>query len=181
MSMVTNLRLPEPLKVTGSNVADNWERFREQWENYELATDLTEASSEKRAAVFLTCLGGEAYDTFRSMDIPTADKKKIDKILDAFETFCLGAVNITYQRYIFYQRVQETGERFDAFLGDVRRLAKSCKFEGVEESMIRDRIVVGVREDATRRKLLQIRDDRHLHGKRSRGPAAEGDVSIRAR
>ena len=90
-------------------------------------------------------------------------------------------MNITYQRYIFYQRVQDTGERFDAFLGDVRRLAKSSKFEGVEESMIRDPIVVGVRVDATRRKLLQIRDDRHLHGKRSRGPAAEGDVSIRAR
>ena len=59
---------------------------------------------------------------------------------------------------MFNRRVQENGERFDIFLGEVRRLARSCQFEGVEDSMIRDRIVVGVRDDATRRKLLQVRE-----------------------
>jgi len=39
-------------------------------------------------------------------------------------------------------------ERFDVFLGDVRRLARSCQSEGVEESMIRDRFVVSIRDDA---------------------------------
>src|SRR5688572_12718766 len=153
-----NLRLPEPLKVIGSNVADNWERFKDQWENYELAADLTEASTEKRAAVFLTCLGGEAYDTYRSLSLPSEDKRDIAKIIDAFETFCVGSVNVTYQRYLFYQRVQEPNERFDTFLGEIRRMAKTCKFEAMEESMIRDRVVVGIKDDATRHKLLQIRD-----------------------
>jgi len=39
-----NIRIPDPLKVTGSNVADNWKRFKEQFGNYELASDLTESS-----------------------------------------------------------------------------------------------------------------------------------------
>src|SRR6218665_3495261 len=69
-----NLRLPDPLKVFGGNVADNWERFKDQWENYERAADLTDASAEKRAAVFLTCLGGEAYDTYRSLASPPRTK-----------------------------------------------------------------------------------------------------------
>ena len=154
-----NLRLPEPLNMAGSNVADNWHRFRDQWENYELAADLTEASSEKRAAVFLTCIGSDAYDVYRSMEFDTvANKKKIDPIIQAFEVFCVGAVNVTYERYMFNRRIQERGERFDVFLGDVRRMARSCKFDAVEESMIRDRIVVGIHEDSTRHKLLQIRD-----------------------
>lgn len=158
MSLTSNLRLPEPLKVTGSNVADNWARFKEQWENYELAVDLTEASAEKRAAAFLTCMGGEACDTYRSLALPAEDKRDISKITDAFETFCVGAVNVTYKRYLFYQRVQEPSERFDTFLGEIRRMAKSCKFQAVEESMIRDRVVVGIKNDAMRHKLLQIRE-----------------------
>jgi len=53
--------------------------------------------------------------------------------------------------------MQESGERFDTFLCDVRRLARSCQFESVKESMSRDRIVVGIRDENTRHKLLQIR------------------------
>ena len=156
---IPNYRLPDPLKVTGSNVADNWERFREQWENYELAADLTDASSEKKAAIFLTCVGSEAYDVYRSMEFPSADdKNKIENIVEGFETFCVGAVNVTYERYMFHRRMQDVGERFDVYLGEIRRMARSCKFEGMLDSMIRDRIVVGIRDDSTRHKLLQIHD-----------------------
>jgi len=117
--IATNSRLPEQLRVTGSSVADNWKRFREQWENYELAADLTDTSSQKRAAVFLTCIGNDAYDIFRSLEFETpADRKKIDKVIEAFETFCIGAVNVTYERYVFNKRQQESGERFDVFLGN---------------------------------------------------------------
>ena len=158
-TLTANLRVPEPLRVTGSNVADEWRRFKEQFENYELASDLIDASQEKRAAVFLTCIGNEAYDVYRTLEFDAdGDRKKLDPIIAAFEQFCVGAVNVTYERYVFNRRVQESGERFDVFLGDVRRLARSCDFTAVEESMIRDRIVVGIRDDSTRRKLLQIRD-----------------------
>ncbi len=54
--MANNLRVPEPLRVSGSNVADDWRRFRDQFENYELAVDLANASQEKRAAIFLTSI-----------------------------------------------------------------------------------------------------------------------------
>jgi hypothetical protein len=79
-------------------------------------------------------------------------------LIDAFETFCVGAVNVTYERYVFSRRQQENGERFDVFLGEIRRLARTCQFGAVEDSLLRDRIVVGVRDDATRRRLLQMRD-----------------------
>jgi hypothetical protein len=85
------------------------------------------------------------------------DRTDIAKIIDAFQRFCVGEVNITYDRCVFNRRIQETGESFDAFLSDVRRLAKSCDFSTLEDSFIRDRIVVGVRDNATRRKMLQTR------------------------
>jgi len=159
MAHVHNLRLPEPLRVSGSNIADNWERFLEQWNNYIVAADLADASSEKQAAIFLNAVGTEAYDVYRTFDFETAaDRKNIDKVVDQFKKFCIGAVNVTYERYVFNRRVQYTNERFDIFLGDLRRLARSCQFAAVEDSLIRDRIVVGISNDATRHKLLQVRD-----------------------
>ena len=67
-------------------------------------------------------------------------------------------MNVTYERYVFNRRAQESGERFETFLGEVRRLARSCEFGTVVESMIRDRIVVGIRDETTPHKLLQVRD-----------------------
>jgi len=158
-AVANNYRVPDPLRVTGSNVADDWRRFREQYENYEIASDIADKSQEKRAAVFLTCVGNDAYDVYRAMEFePAENRKKLDHIIAAFEKFCVGAVNVTYERYVFHKRVQENGERFDTFLGEVRRLARSCEFAAVEESMIRDRIVVGIRDETTRHKLLQVRD-----------------------
>ena len=87
-----------------------------------------------------------------------AEGKKIENVVAGFESFCIGAVNVNYERYRFNKRTQETGERFDVFLGEIRRLACACDFGAVEESMVRDRIVVGLTDDTTRRKLLQIRD-----------------------
>ena len=90
-----NIRIPDPLKVTGSNVADNWKRFKEQFGNYELASDLTEASQEKRAAVFLTCIGNDAYDVYRAMEFASADdRRKLDPIVAAFDQFCIGNVDV---------------------------------------------------------------------------------------
>jgi len=87
------------------------------------------------------------------------DRKNIDNIIAGFESFCVGAVNVTYEQYRFNKRTEDVGERFDVYLSELRRLAKSWNFAAMEESMLRDRIVVGIREDdVTRRKLLQMRD-----------------------
>ena len=100
MATNTNYRVPDPLRINGSNVADNWRRFREQYEYYEIASDISDKSQEKRAAVFLTCIGNDAYDVCRAMEFEDAEnRKKLDPIIAAFENFCVGAVNVTYEQW----------------------------------------------------------------------------------
>ena len=155
----SNWRVPDLLRVNGSNLAEDWSRFKEQFANYELALDLTVASQEKRAAVSLTCIGNDAYDVYRALQFDSADaRKQIDTVIAAFDKFCVGAVNEAYERYVFNRCVQENGERFDVFVGEIRRLARSFNLSAVGDSLIRDRIVFGIREDSTRHKLLQVRD-----------------------
>ena len=56
---------------------------------------------------------------------------------------------------MFNQRVQQPGESIEDYVADLRKLAGTCQFAELEDSLIRDRIVVGIRDDTTRRRLLQ--------------------------
>src|SRR5678816_3662126 len=151
MASMSNIPFPSQLKMTGGNVAAEWKRFSSQWANFEVASDLDEKSSSKRAAVFLACIGSEAYETFQAMDFETeGDRADIEKVIEAFESHCVGEVHVTYERYVFNQRMQDVGETFDSFMSDLRRLIKSCDYGTLDESMLRDRIVIGVRDVATK-------------------------------
>jgi len=59
-----------------------------------MASDLAGKSQEKRAVVFLTCMGNDTYDVYRSFEFdPPGDRKKLDPIITAFdvsEKFCVG-------------------------------------------------------------------------------------------
>ena len=55
-------------------------------------------------------------------------------------------------------RNQEEQESIDAYVTVLRNLAKSCNFcDCMRDSLIRDRIVLGVNNNAIRKKLLQVR------------------------
>ena len=72
------------------------------------------------------------------------DSQNLDHIILAFETFCVGEVNEVFQSYNFHQRSQKERESFDAI--DLRELARKCNF-AEEDGMIRDRVVIGLRDD----------------------------------
>jgi len=40
------------------------------------------------------------------------ERRKLDSVIATFEQFCIGSVNVTYERYVFSRHVQMNGERF---------------------------------------------------------------------
>ncbi len=150
--------LPANLNVRG-NLASNWKKFRRMWNNYEIASRLRQESKELRTATLLTCIGVEALETYEGLEWANEDEKvDIDIVLEKLETFYVGATNVIYERYNFNRRVQEPSESFEAYVVALRALAKSCNYGQLSDDFIRDRIVVGVRENSLRKKLLQTRD-----------------------
>ena len=110
---------PAPLKM-GTSIASDWERFYCEWQNYQIVADLAEVAEKKRVAMFLASTVSEAHTIFRTFKFENeADKTKLEKIVQAFKKHCVGEVNVTYERYIFHQRVQQTGESFDDFFADL--------------------------------------------------------------
>ena len=73
MATNTNYRVPDPLRYVLT--AATWRTIGDVfansiYENYEIASDIADKSQEKRAAVFLTCIGNDAYDAFRAIPWP---------------------------------------------------------------------------------------------------------------
>src|SRR6218665_1411433 len=93
---------PSDLRMTGVNLAAKWKRFRGQWANYEVATDLETEASAKRAALFLSCVGAEACAACQAMAVNAdEDRTTIQKVMESFDSLCGGKdrkVNVTSRK-----------------------------------------------------------------------------------
>ena len=72
---------------------------------------------------------------------------------------CIGEVSEIYERYCFNMRDKLPTESVDSFVAELRNLAKTCNFcDCLRDSLIRDRIVLGIKNEQTTKKLLRMRD-----------------------
>jgi hypothetical protein len=149
-----SLPMPPHLAMTG-NLATNWKRFYRAWNNYEIASRLRDPNNpstnkELRTATLLTCIGADALDVFDGLDFANEEERKdIDVVVSKFEKYCIGETNETCERYCFNKRDQESHETVDAYFAALRILAKTCNFGNLEDNLIRDRIVMGIKDNAT--------------------------------
>ena len=97
----SNLPLPSALQLKG-NSSVHWKRFRQAWDNYEIAARLKTKDKEFRTATLLTCIGQDALDIYDGLAFDEeAHKKHIDIVLQKLEEFCVGNKNEIYERYLF--------------------------------------------------------------------------------
>ena len=148
----TNIPFPAKLDIRG-NLATNWRHFKRVWENYEISTGLKYKDDELHVATLLTCIDGDALSVYDGLKFQNdKDRKNIIKVLQVLEDFCIGQTNEIYERYTFNKREQEVNETIDSYVASLRSLVKTCRFRGLEEEIIRDRIVLGIRDNHIRKK-----------------------------
>lgn len=83
---------------------------------------------------------------------------KIEKVLLKFEEHCELKKNVSYERYKFFSRAQESSESIDQYVMILRKLCETCEFGTMKNSLIKDRIVLGVNNTKTRERLLRVPD-----------------------
>ena len=154
-AVLQNVPFPSKLETKG-NLASNWKRFRRVWSNYEIASRLVKQPKDERTATLLTCLGADALEIVDGLNFSNEEERSdIDVVLGKLEAFCVGETNEIYERYQFNKRDQESGESIDSYVAALRTLAKTCNYGSLLDSLIRDRVVVGIRDNGTRKRLLQ--------------------------
>ena len=158
-SLPVGIPLPQPISKEGSS-ADKWKKFKRAWDNYAIVARLHKFEEDFKTATFLSAIGEDALEIYEgfTFDSPT-DSRQLKEVIDKFQEFYIGQTDETYERYVFNNRVQKEGETFDQYLSALRNLAKTCNFcSCLRDTLLRDKIVLGVRDNALRGKMLQDRN-----------------------
>ncbi|XP_067045916.1 uncharacterized protein [Acropora muricata] len=149
------LQPPSALALTG-NLTENWWRFNQQFEIYEIASGLARKDGKVRAMTLLHMAGSEALEVYNTFQWDEdEDNTKVEKIMEKFERYCNPQKNQTFERHSFFSRNQLEGESIDVYVTDLRNKASRCEFAELKDGLIRDRIVCGVNSDTVRARLLR--------------------------
>lgn len=152
------LKPPGELCLEG-NLAENWRKWIQSFDLFLIASGISEKSEKVQCATFLHVAGEDARVVFNSFDFAKeGDDSKLDILKDKFQTYCEPRKNLTFLRHQFFTRSQGPNETFDAFVTDLKNKAKNCEFSTLNDSLIRDRIVGGIRSDQLRARLLREAD-----------------------
>ena len=108
---------------------------------------------EAQVNMLIYTMGDEADDILRSFKLSDTDVKKYRVVKEKFEDHFIKKRNVIYERARFNSRKQEKGEPVDSFITDLHALAEHCDYKDLHDEMIRDRIVVGLRDAALSEKL----------------------------
>ena len=111
-----------------------------------MASELNKRDEESQVNTLIYSMGDEADDILQSFGLSDADRKKYKSVKDKFEGHFIIKRNVIFERARFNMRVQEEGESVDSFITDLYTLAEVCVFGDLHDELIRDRIVVGIRD-----------------------------------
>ena len=100
-----NFLLPSPMNCRG-DVAGNWDFFKQQWNDYEIATGLDKRDESIRLATLRSAMGRDCLQIFLNLKLSVEDRKKVDKCLEALELYFKPTRNVVYERYVFNTCVQ---------------------------------------------------------------------------
>ena len=134
---------------------EEWPKWIRRFERFRQASGLKDNDEEGQVNTLIYAMGDEADDILCGLGLSAEDKKKFDTVRDKFEAHFVKRRNTIFERAKFNQRKQEKAESADSFITSLYCLAKHCGYGALHDEMIRDRIVVGLR-DATLSEKLQM-------------------------
>lgn len=131
---------------------ETWTTYTERLKHY---FDANDTPNGKKKSILLTVIGPSTYSLVKSLAQPDdLSTKSFDEIVVLLEAHFCPKQSKIMQRYKFNTRIRLAGESIATYVAHLRALGEHCTFHDLEE-MLRDRIVCGVNEPATQRRLLQ--------------------------
>ena len=137
---------------------DEWPKWKKRLEQFRVASGLSDKSDERQAFTLLYCLGADAEDILATTNISEEHRKKYQKVLEKFDEFFAVRRNVIFERARFNKRTQQQGESAEDYITVLHQLAENCEYGEIKEEMIRDRLVVGIRDEALSERL-QLESD----------------------
>ncbi|XP_041440224.1 uncharacterized protein LOC121400661, partial [Xenopus laevis] len=131
----------------------SWDSYAERLQFFLEANKVTDPVQKR--AVLLSVIGSKTYEIIRSLVSPTKPSDcSFEEIIKQLKNHFAPTTSETVKRFHFNRRSQQSGESIAAYIAELRSLAENCNFGSSLESLLRDRLVCGVRDAALQRRLL---------------------------
>ena len=79
----------------------------------------------------------------------------LEPVMAKFDEYLSPKKNITYLRFRFFSYNQADGQTIDEFVTELKARSQHCEFGTLQESLIRDKIVLGVYNKKVQERLLR--------------------------
>lgn len=149
---MANVRLPPPDPFNFRS-PDEWPKWKRRFEQYRSASGLASEDEPRQVSTLLYCLGEEADDVLTSTNITDESRKKYSEVMAKFDTFFNVRRNVIFERARFNRRNQGQNESAEQYITALYSLVETCEYGDLRDEMLRDRIVVGIRDTALSERL----------------------------
>ncbi|CAB3989970.1 Transposon Tf2-9 poly, partial [Paramuricea clavata] len=111
------------------------------------------AADKKKVAVFISVIGKKSYATLRDLCSPDSPKdKSFSELCEMLRTHYKPKRLVVAETYRFHRCIQE--ENVSDYSARLRHYASTCDFGQFLNRSLRDQFICGIRNSATRKKLL---------------------------
>ena len=114
---------------------------------------LSKEDEERQVSTLLYCLREDADNVLTSTNISDENRKKYTEVLAKFNGHFKVHKNVILEHARFNRRSQEDDESVEQFITSLYSLSEDCQYAELKEEMIRDRIVVGIRDTGLSERL----------------------------
>ena len=104
-------------------------------------------------STLLYCLGEQAEAVLNSMNASDTDKAKYETVIAKLDEFFKVRKNVIFECARFNRRNQRDGESAEQYIMALYDLAENCEYGDLQSEMIRDCLVVGIRDAALSERL----------------------------
>lgn len=149
------------LDLTASaNLSAQWKTFKSQFAIYQLAKKFKDMDDDEQIANMLLLMGSDCvpiFDQFQFSDTEANKKKTLKNVISMFDNHFEPVKNVIYERVKFNNLKQQQGQSIHQFIVEVQTQAANCDYgQQIVDELVRDRIVVGVRDNNLREYLIDI-------------------------
>lgn len=138
--------------------SETWEHYTERLGHYFDANgigDTTGDDKAKRRAILLSVCGSKVYKLMCDLLAPAKPKEKsYQELVKLIQDHLAPKPSEIVQRFKFNNRFRNEGESVAEFVASLRNLAEHCEYRDTLDTMLRDRLVCGIRDEKIQRRLL---------------------------
>ena len=127
---------------------DEWPKWKRRFEQFRRASKLDGESKTRQVETLLYCMGEEAESVLLSTGCTAEEREKYDTVVSKMDEHFKVRRNVIFERARFNRRCQKEGESIEQYITALYDLAEFCEYGTLRDEMIRDRLVVGILDQA---------------------------------